>query len=470
MDVYTTLNGQKNLPRYFSVAFNNLSDLKLGVLDLKMPDGRIFRINGREPGPHGVLEVINPGLFSRVVRDGELGFAEAYMDGWWDTPDLQALLDVFLLSNDEIREDLPGVALVRIYERLRHWLRSNSKRQARATAQAQKYENICDIIGARDNHHVLEIGCGWGGFAEHAAKTRGAKVTGLTISKEQHDFAKERMYREGLNEKVEIVMRDYRDEGSRYDGIASIEMFEAVGEAYWPAYFNTVRDRLNPGAIAGLQIITVSDHIFDSYRKSVDFIQKYIFPGGMLPSKQALSNQFDQADLMVTEMLEFGDSYSETLRRWYKDFNQSWSQIEPLGFDDRFRRMWNFYLAVLLYHVEDLQKSGGVNHFFFAFIGFIVGWQKLGPAAERGYFGAWSGGIAAAIIVYFVCALIAACHFVYRGFFYHAYDTIDELVEGWFTKTFEYALLISTWQVLVVAIFGGMLAGTFSAMAGRLWR
>jgi len=214
-----------------------------------------------------------------------------------------------------------------------------------ATAQAQKYENICDIIGARDNHHVLEIGCGWGGFAEHAAKTRGAKVTGLTISKEQHDFAKERMYREGLNEKVEIVMRDYRDEGSRYDGIASIEMFEAVGEAYWPAYFNTVRDRLNPGAIAGLQIITVSDHIFDSYRKSVDFIQKYIFPGGMLPSKQALSNQFDQADLMVTEMLEFGDSYSETLRRWYKDFNQSWSQIEPLGFDDRFRRMWNFYLA-----------------------------------------------------------------------------------------------------------------------------
>lgn len=126
--------------------------------------------------------------------------------------------------------------------------------------------------------------------------------------------------------------------------------------------------------------------------------------------------------------------------------------------------------AVLLYHVEDLQKSGGVNHFFFAFIGFIVGWQKLGPAAERGYFGAWSGGIAAAIIVYFVCALIAACHFVYRGFFYHAYDTIDELVEGWFTKTFEYALLISTWQVLVVAIFGGMLAGTFSAMAGRLWR
>ncbi len=380
MDAFTTLTGQKNLPRYFSAAFGNLSDLKIGILDMKLPDGRVFRINGREPGPHGTLEVINPGLFSRVVRDGELGFAEAYMDGWWDTPDLQALLDVFLLSNDEIREDLPGIALVRMYERLCHWLRSNSKRQARknisahydlgnrfygawldetmtyssalfradedtATGQAQKYENICDIIGARDNHHVLEIGCGWGGFAEHAAKTRGAKVTGLTISQEQHDFAKQRMFKEGLNEKVEIVMRDYRDETARYDGIASIEMFEAVGESYWPTYFNTVRDRLNPGAIAGLQIITVSDHIFDSYRKSVDFIQKYIFPGGMLPSKQALNSQFAQADLSVTEMLEFGDSYSETLRRWYKDFNQSWGQIEPLGFDDRFRRMWNFYLA-----------------------------------------------------------------------------------------------------------------------------
>ena len=380
MDIYTSPNGQKNLPRYFQVAFQNLSDLKYGMLDFKLPDGRVFRIEGPEEGPHGVIEVDNPGLFSRVVREGELGFAEAYMDGWWSTPDLQATLDVLLLSNDEIREDLPGVALVRMYERIRHWLRSNSKRQARknisahydlgndfystwldetmtyssalftgdedtATAQAQKYENICNIIGARDNHHVLEIGCGWGGFAEHAAKTRGTKVTGLTISKEQHDFAKKRMFREGLNEKVEIVMRDYRDETARYDGIASIEMFEAVGETYWPTYFNTVRERLNPGAIAGLQIITVSDHIFWSYRKSVDFIQKYIFPGGMLPSKQALREQFKHSDLTVTEMLEFGDSYSTTLRRWYADFNRSWDQIELLGFDDRFRRMWNFYLT-----------------------------------------------------------------------------------------------------------------------------
>ncbi len=380
MEIFTSLEGQTKLPRYFASAFSRLSDLRFGKLDLTLPDGRIFRIEGSEPGPSGKIEVHNESFFTRVVRDGELGFAEAYMDEWWTTPDLQATLDVLLMSNDEVREDLPGVALVRMYERLRHWLRSNSKRQARKNisahydlgnefyskwlddsmtyssalftgdeamelAQAEKYESICNIIGARDNHHVLEIGCGWGGFAEHAVKSRGAQVTALTISQAQHDFAKERMFREGLNEKVDIVLRDYRDETARYDGIASIEMFEAVGEKYWPTYFNTVRDRLNPGAIAGLQIITVSDHIFASYRKSVDFIQKYIFPGGMLPSKMALSSQFGQADLMVTEKLEFGDSYSETLRRWYADFNLSWDQIEALGFDDRFRRMWNFYLA-----------------------------------------------------------------------------------------------------------------------------
>lgn len=376
-----TVAGQKNLPRYFSSAFEGLSDLKAGRLDMQLPDGRVFRIKGSEPGPAALIEVKNPNMFARVVRDGELGFAEAYMDEWWTTPDLQALLDVLLLSNDEIRDDLPGIALVRLYERLRHWLRSNSKMQARKNisahydlgndfyglwlddtmsyssalfktgqedmeaAQTLKYESICDVIGVKPGDRLLEIGCGWGGFAEHAAKTRGAKVTGLTISQQQHDYAKKRMFDAGLNDQVEIVMRDYRDETGKYDGIASIEMFEAVGEKYWPTYFNCVRDRLNSGAIAGLQIITVADHIFDSYRKSVDFIQKYIFPGGMLPSMTALNMQTKNSGLSVTELLNFGDSYSETLRRWHKDFNVSWDQVHALGFDLRFRRMWNFYLA-----------------------------------------------------------------------------------------------------------------------------
>lgn len=381
METLESVAGQKNLPRYFASAFGGLCDIKAGRLDIQIPDGRVFRISGTEPGPAAVMEVRHPNLFSRVVRDGELGFAEAYMDEWWTTPDLQALLDLLLLSNDEIREDLPGMAFVRLYERLRHWLRSNSKLQAKKnisahydlgndfyglwlddtmsyssalfktgqedmeTAQTQKYESMCDIIGVKEQHHILEIGCGWGGFAEHAAKTRGAKVTGLTISQEQHDFAKKRMFEAGLNDRVEIVMRDYRDETGKYDGIASIEMFEAVGEKYWPTYFSCVKNRLNSGAIAGLQIITVADHIFESYRKSVDFIQKYIFPGGMLPSMEALNRQTENSGLHVTELLNFGDSYSETLRRWHKDFEESWDQVQTLGFDERFRRMWNFYLA-----------------------------------------------------------------------------------------------------------------------------
>ena len=376
-----TTRGESGLPRWFAEVFDLLNGLKFGTIDIVLPDGRVFRAEGEQPGYHGQIIVRNPGVFSRIIRDGELGFAEAYMDGWWDTPDLQALLDVLLASNEAVGRSVPGIALVRLYERLRHWLRSNSRRQARRnishhydlgnefyalwldetmtyssalfdtgankleTAQTRKYDHLCDVIGLKPGDHVLEIGCGWGGFAEHAAKARGARVTGLTISREQHDFAQQRMFDAGLSERVDIVMRDYRDETGRYDGIASIEMFEAVGEKYWPQYFKTLRDRLNPGAFAGLQIITVSDQLFESYRRSVDFIQKYIFPGGMLPSVTALKDQLGKAGLVQTSMTEFGESYSQTLRRWHEGFNASWTRIENLGFDDRFRRMWNFYLT-----------------------------------------------------------------------------------------------------------------------------
>ena len=184
-----------------------------------------------------------------------------------------------------------------------------------------------------------------GGFAEYAAKERGLKVTGLTISQEQHDYAVERMERAGLSDKVDIKLQDYRDEKGLYDGIASIEMFEAVGEKYWPVYFETVRARLKPGRRATLQIITVEDHRFETYRKGVDFIQKYIFPGGMLPSPSVLRSEIEKAGLNVMKSIEFGESYSQTLRRWHDTFNERWSEISLLGFDDRFKRMWNFYLT-----------------------------------------------------------------------------------------------------------------------------
>jgi cyclopropane-fatty-acyl-phospholipid synthase len=212
--------------------------------------------------------------------------------------------------------------------------------------QRNKYAAIVDSLGSKPGEHLLEIGCGWGGFAEYAAAERGLKVTGLTISKEQHDYARRRVFEAGLAERVEIVMRDYRDEKGRYDGIASIEMFEAVGEKYWPVYFDTVRERLRPEGQATLQIITIADKLYDGYREGVDFIQKYIFPGGFLPCPSALHSVTRKAGLDWVESHEFGQSYSDTLRRWRTQFNAAWDEITPMGFDERFKRMWNFYLAV----------------------------------------------------------------------------------------------------------------------------
>lgn len=379
--VITSTAGQKDLPRWFAASFAMLQGLREGRVDITLPDGRTFRVVGSSPGPTARIDVLNPGLFSRVAREGELGFCEAYLDAWWDTPDLQVLLDVLLSSDQWVDRSHPTAGLVRAWQRFNHWLNRNTKTQARRNiaahydlgnafyaqwldrsmtyssaifaspqdsleeAQERKYASVADLIGAAPDRSILEIGCGWGGFAEYAAKVRGAKVTGLTISREQHDFAKRRMFEAGLAERVEIVIRDYRDERGSYDGIASIEMFEAVGEKYWPSYFDAVRDRLKPGATATIQVITIPDTLFPTYRKTVDFIQKYIFPGGMLPSPEALRREIERADLAYVGSLEFGESYSETLRRWRGAFDRAWPTIEPLGFDPRFKRMWDFYLT-----------------------------------------------------------------------------------------------------------------------------
>ena len=368
-------------PRWFHTVFAIVGAIHVGSLTFVLPDGTEHRAEGAEPGPNGVIVVKDKRLFWRMIRDGELGFAEAYMDGWWDTPDLQAVLDAALLNNDTVARGFAGKAITRIVERLRHLLNRNTRRgsarniskhydlgndfyakwlddsmtyssalfhrhdEGLPDAQKNKYAAVIDSMGARPNDHVLEIGCGWGGFAEYAAGERGVKVTGLTISKEQHDFAKKRIFEKGLAERVDIVMRDYRDERGAYNGVASIEMFEAVGEQYWPVYFDTVRERLQPGGRATLQIITISDRLFESYREGVDFIQKYIFPGGFLPCPAALKRETHRAGLAWVESHEFGQSYSETLRRWRSRFNAKWDEITEMDFDERFHRMWNFYLA-----------------------------------------------------------------------------------------------------------------------------
>jgi cyclopropane-fatty-acyl-phospholipid synthase len=212
-------------------------------------------------------------------------------------------------------------------------------------AQIAKYASMVDQMGAGPGDHILEIGCGWGGFAEYAARERGLKVTGLTLSREQINYARERIDKAGLSDLVDFKLQDYRDESGLYDGIASIEMFEAVGEKYWPLYFQTVRDSLKPGGKATLQIITVPDYRWDVYKRGIDFIQKHIFPGGMLPSPSILRQQVAQAVMAVVRSVEFGPGYDITLRRWHQSFDEKWDQIAELGFDDRFRRMWNYYLT-----------------------------------------------------------------------------------------------------------------------------
>ena len=381
METITSLKGQKHLPRWFSAAFSVLEGIQKGSLEIALPDGRVFRIEGDQPGPQARLDVRNDALFARVAREGELGFSEAYVEGWWDAPDLQAVFDVLLSSKQWVRRNHPAAILLRAWQWFGHWRNDNTRSQAKrniashydlgnefygkwldptmtyssaifvepeedlAAAQIRKYASVCDRIGVTPDSAVLEIGCGWGGFAEYAAGTRGARITGLTISREQFDFAQRRMFEAGLADRVDIVMRDYREERGSYDGIASIEMIEAVGEKYWPTYFATVHDRLKPGAQATIQAITMPDELFQSYRNTTDFIQKYIFPGGMLLSPGVLNTQIAKAGLEEVGSVGFGESYSETLRRWHTAFNAAWDEIAPLGFDERFRRMWNFYLT-----------------------------------------------------------------------------------------------------------------------------
>lgn len=379
--ILTTTDGQKSLPRYFKQVFSVAKTIENGRIDFVLDDGRTFRIDGPNDGAHVALHIHDKGVFARLLREGQLGFCDAYLDGQWSTPDLQAFMDLVHDGNDTVLYSFPGKKLVQAWEKFRFWLQRNTKEQAKKNisyhydlgndfyglwldktmtyssaifqndtnsmeaAQTAKYKSMVDQMGVQAGDHVLEIGCGWGGFAEYAAGERGLNVTCLTISQEQYKYAVDRIKAAGLEDKVTFKLQDYREEAGHYDGIASIEMFEAVGEQFWPSYFETVRRNLKPGKQATLQIITIADEYFEEYRNTVDFIQKYIFPGGMLPSPSALREQTIAAGMKVIKSIEFGQSYSTTLCRWHDVFNARWDDVQALGFDDRFRRMWNFYLT-----------------------------------------------------------------------------------------------------------------------------
>ncbi len=352
-----------------------------GRLTVRLPGGSERILVGDKPGPNAQLHLLDYGFARRVLGSGDIGFAEAYMAGEWDTPDLAALLEVLALNHDGIRRLFAGSALVKAANWVRHRFKRNTRSGAKSNihahydlgnafysewldrsmtysaaiylgntetleaAQARKYQALARTMELGPGMKVLEIGCGWGGFAEYAANQFGVHVTGVTLSREQHAFATQRMVRAGLADRVDIQLVDYRDVTGRFDRVASIEMFEAVGQEYWPAYFNKIAEVLEPGGKAGLQIITIDDALFGGGAKRTDFIQKYIFPGGMLPSEAALKPVIERAGLTWAAIERYGPSYAETLAEWDRRFQAAWPRIARMGFDERFRRLWRFYLA-----------------------------------------------------------------------------------------------------------------------------
>jgi cyclopropane-fatty-acyl-phospholipid synthase len=355
-----------------------LRRLEHGRLVIALPDGAIITHRGIRPGPDAWLELHNWRPLLALILRGDTGFAESYIAGDWSSPDLAAFLHFGA-------ENMEGVAhgtwATRLVARLRHWNNRNSYRGSRrnimahydlgnrfyarwldasmtyssavyvapdedlAAAQIRKLQRITALLQVAPGSNILEIGCGWGSLAEHLAR-EGAHVTGLTLSPAQAEYAQDRLADAVLEERCEIALRDYRDETGLYDRVVSIEMLEAVGVAYWPTYFAALRARLKQGGRAVLQVITIAEDRFDAYRRDPDFIQCYIFPGGMLPTKSAIAAQAAAAGLVLKETEFFGKSYELTLVEWRRRFLRSWPETHSVdGFTPAFRRMWDYYLA-----------------------------------------------------------------------------------------------------------------------------
>jgi cyclopropane-fatty-acyl-phospholipid synthase len=355
--------------------------MRIGELVIVLPGGERHRQRGDLPGPSAEIRFHRRRVVRRFLLGGATGFAESYIDGDWSSPDLPRLLELLALNEAAFAEAYYGKPWFRVLDRLRHALRSNTRRGSRrnihahydlgnafyrawldetmsysaaifddpaadlAEAQRRKLRRVVEQLGPRPGDHVLEIGCGWGSFAEIAAKEFGVRVTGITISRAQHEFAQRRVFEEGLADRVEIRLCDYRDVTGRFDHVASIEMFEAVGERYWPVFFGKLREVLAAGGRTALQVITIHERNFESYRRAPDFIQKYIFPGGMLPSRPILRRLATDHGFALADEHRFGACYARTLAEWNRRFQAVWPSLRPHGFDERFKRIWEYYLA-----------------------------------------------------------------------------------------------------------------------------
>lgn len=350
-------------------------------LVIRLPAGQRVRLEGAGGDRPVRLDIRDFRFIRRILTSGDIGFAEGYIAGDWDTPDLPALLKAFSFNFDRLAMLMKGNPLVRLVTAVGHALRGNSRRGSKRNihahydlgnafyglwldpsmtyssalfegapasleeAQSAKYRALSAALEIQPGDRVLEIGCGWGGFAEHLAGERGALVDAITISRAQYEHASRRIFEAGLAERARVRLVDYRDVSGVYDKIASIEMFEAVGEAYWPGYFAKVCDCLRPQGRAGLQVITIHDDLFEGYRSRPDFIQAYVFPGGMLPSERRLEAETERAGLKWIDVRRFGADYARTLAAWAERFEASWPDVQRLGFDERFRRLWRYYLG-----------------------------------------------------------------------------------------------------------------------------
>ncbi len=359
-----------------------LQRLRHGSLTLHYPDGGMQRFGGTA-SPHATLHLHNWNAFSAALKSGDIGFAESYIAGDWTTPDLTALLRVLVQNRADVERVIFGSWWGQLAYRVKHWLNRNTRansqknihahydlgntfytrwldpsmnyssalfqgdmQQSLEQAQGAKVRRVLEQAQVRPGDRVLEIGCGWGALAEMGTTAFGAHVTGVTLSTEQLAFAQERMQRLGVAALADLRLQDYRDiADAPFDAICSIEMVEAVGQQYWPAYFETVHRLLKSGGRACIQSIVIGDDLFEQYSRSTDFIQQYIFPGGCLPSPRAFREQARAAGLTIVDEFAFGPDYAITCQRWREAFRQKKAQVMQAGFDERFTLIWDFYLS-----------------------------------------------------------------------------------------------------------------------------
>ena len=363
-----------------NLIFKALKFIKHGQLKLTNYDGKKYYFGEKDKNLNVELIINKPGLTFNIIKKGSIGLAEAYMRGEFETNNLSDLIEL-TAKNINIIYKFSGVFDLSFINYVKNIFLKNTKKNSKnyiskhydlgneffslwldktltyssaifeenkynlEEAQKNKYKKLINLIKPKTGDKILEIGCGWGGFAEYLGKNFDVKLDCITISKKQYDFAKERIQRNQLNEKINIYMKDYRDVKNKYNSIASIEMIEAVGKSYLKSYFKTIKDNLQNNGTAAIQAITIDDKLFDRYKTKEDFIQKYIFPGGFLPCKKSLHQYADQIGLNVVEYNSYGSHYSNTLNIWRREFANKWEEISKQGFDLTFKRMWNFYLS-----------------------------------------------------------------------------------------------------------------------------